>query len=142
VRSKSRKNRELVCKIADVGAIIVGIIPTFKMPAQQLLTFPTNGTSWQTLVLLLVIAPVLEEFFLRHGVQKGLIDLRLPFYGVLLVPAVMFGLMHLHRSWALAVLVIPLGVISGVLYQRANSWRKCAVLHAAANGVWLLFINT
>jgi uncharacterized protein len=112
------------------------------MIEQQLLTFPTNGSSWQTVLLLLLIAPVLEEFFLRHGLQKGLRELSLPFYGAVLIPAVMFGLMHLHRGWALATMVLPLGVISGVLYQRANSWRKCAALHAMANGTWLLFINT
>jgi membrane protease YdiL (CAAX protease family) len=120
----------------------VGIIPTFSMIEQQLLTFPTDGSSWQKALLLLLIAPVLEEFFLRHGLQKGLGELRLPFYGTLLIPAMVFGLMHLHRGWALAFMVLPLGVISGVLYQHANSWRKCAVLHAIANGSWLLFAQT
>jgi membrane protease YdiL (CAAX protease family) len=112
------------------------------MLEQQLFTFPTNGTSWQTMVMLLLIAPVLEEFFLRHGVQKGLVDLRLPAFGSVLLPAALFGLMHFHRGWPMAILVLPLGLISGVLYQRVNSWRKCAALHAAANGSWLLFINT
>jgi membrane protease YdiL (CAAX protease family) len=120
----------------------VGIIPTFNMLEQQFFTFPTNGTSWQMMVLLLLIAPVLEEFFLRHGVQKGMVDFRFPVYAAVLVPAALFGLMHLHRGLMLAILVLPLGVISGLLYQHATSWRKCAVLHAAANGSWLLLTNT
>jgi uncharacterized protein len=119
----------------------VGIIPTFKMIQLQLLTFPTDGTSWQTLVLLLLIAPVFEEFFLRHGVQNQLREMRLPTTGILLIPAAVFGLMHLHRGIAQMISVIPLGLLSSLLYQRAKSWRKCAALHAIANSSWLLLAN-
>jgi membrane protease YdiL (CAAX protease family) len=138
---KSQKNCELVCILLPVEAIIVGIIPTLTMNQTQFFSFPTSGTSWQQLVLVLLIAPALEEFFLRHGVQKWLRDSHPSSTRSVLIPALLFGLMHLPRSVALAVWVLPLGLLSGALYQRLQSWRLCAFLHSIANGLWLLFVN-
>jgi membrane protease YdiL (CAAX protease family) len=111
------------------------------MNQTQLFSFPTGGIGWQQLVLMLLIAPVLEEFFLRHGVQKALQDVRHSSIKALCVPAAIFALMHLPRSLALAVCVLPLGLVAGALYQRLQSWRLCALLHSLANGLWLLFVN-
>jgi uncharacterized protein len=116
------------------------MIPTKPILELALLSLPTDGITWQQGVLLLLIAPVFEEYVLRAGLHSRMSGLvRAKWLRVGLV-AVAFGAIHLPRGWVLAIGVIPAGVLLGWVYERSISWRQCALLHSALNGVWLLVL--
>ena len=87
-----------------------------------------------TFVRLLLLAPLLEEWIVRAGLQEWLARrnqaaLVLP----LLVPAAVFSLLHLGAGPAAASAVFLPGLALGVVYRRWRDWRLCAVVHAFFN---------
>jgi cytochrome c553 len=122
------------------------------------LIYPTNGHWWFTVILLVLIAPVLEEFVMRAGLHQALIFSRVrpvkgtmsqTFAGSLIaslvnkpwsrlgVVAVIFGLLHLSRSPWLALAVLPTGLFLGWIFERSRSWKRCALVHAGLNAIWI-----
>lgn len=89
-------------------------------------------------VVLLAIAPWLEEMFFRAGLHEYL--LRSGHWPSLCIglTALAFAGAHMlaWQQWNAAVLVLP-ALALGVLYQRTRSVTACAAAHAAMNGVWL-----
>jgi membrane protease YdiL (CAAX protease family) len=106
------------------------------MPA---LALAGAGQEVQRLVLLLVLAPLIEEVVFRAGLQEALL------YRWHRVPglanaatATVFGLAHaLVRTDAAAVVVALPALLIGAVYQRTGRLRHCVVLHAAMNAIWL-----
>lgn len=105
-----------------------------------------------TLLRLLVLAPLLEEWIVRAGPQEWLMRrvaasgagpaaLLAPMAAVL-VPAVCFSLLHLGAGWFAAAAVFPPGLALGLLYWRWRDWRLCAAAHALCNGFALIFCST
>jgi uncharacterized protein len=100
-------------------------------------SLPTNGITWQQGVLLLLIAPVFEEYVLRAGLHRqmsGLISSKWLRLGLV---AIVFGAIHLPRGLAICLAVLPTGLLLGWLYEKSLSWRQCAIVHSALNGIWL-----
>lgn len=93
-----------------------------------------------TLARLLLVAPLLEEWVMRAGLQEWLIR-RQPCPagpGSLAPPvwsAAAFGLLHLGSGWLAALLVLPPGLVLALLYQRTRDWRACALLHCGFNAL-------
>jgi|SRR5471032_2822472 len=87
---------------------------------------------------LLLLAPVLEEWIMRAGVQEWLI-LYGRFPGVqaqalpVLLSACVFGLLHLGAGWPVALAVTLPGIALAALYQHMRDWRLCALLHGVFN---------
>jgi uncharacterized protein len=105
-----------------------------------LFSLPTNGMTWQQAVLLLLIAPVFEEYVLRvglHSRMSGLVKVKWLRVGVV---AMVFGAVHLPRGLVMGLAVIPAGLLLGWIYERSMSWRHCAVMHSALNGLWLVVL--
>lgn len=91
-------------------------------------------------LLLLVIAPVLEEIVWRAGLQEALLTrTRWPAASINLGVAASFALAHTLRApdsvWAWLTL-LPAWVI-GQAYQRWRRLGPCIALHAAMNALWL-----
>ena len=92
---------------------------------------------------LLLLAPLLEEWVIRAGLQEWLArrtgtaapPLLLP----LLLPAACFGLLHLGGGWSAAAATFWPGLALGLLYRRTRDWRACALVHALMNGCALFF---
>ena len=90
------------------------------------------------LVRLLLLAPVLEEWIVRAGLQEWLIRRawRCGVHcgaGPVALSAAVFGLLHLGSGWRAVLLVLPPGLVLALLYQRCRDWRLCALLHCGMN---------
>lgn len=92
------------------------------------------------LVRLLLLAPLLEEWVVRAGLQEWLIRRMAPAgRGAGAVPVAWstaaFGLLHLGSGWLAVSLVLAPGLAMAVLYQRSRDWRLCALLHCGLNAL-------
>lgn len=91
---------------------------------------------------LLVVAPLVEEFFFRGVIHAGLLQRRdclgRPAMANALV-ALVFGAAHLGSAPAFhAVAVMGPALLLGVVYQRSRSVALCVGLHSLCNGLWLM----
>ena len=87
------------------------------------------------LARLLLLAPVLEEWVVRAGLQEWLIRRSVP------VPAAWsaaaFALLHFGSGWRAVALVLAPGLVLALLYQRSRDWRLCALAHCGMNALAL-----
>ena len=86
-----------------------------------------------TLLRLLVLAPVLEEFLIRAGLQDWLGR----GYRAGVLAALAFAALHLPQGWVAAAWTLPMGMVLSGLYARRRRWQECALAHAASNGAAL-----
>jgi membrane protease YdiL (CAAX protease family) len=91
-----------------------------------------------TPLLLLVLAPLLEETALRWGLHEGLLRHGVQAGQAVLVVALVFAALHVVAWGQVAgawTLLPALGV--GWAYARWQRLWVCVALHAGLNGVWL-----
>lgn len=91
------------------------------------------------LARLLLLAPVLEEWVVRAGLQEWLIrrtDGRARAASVALSAAA-FALLHAGSGWRAVLLVLTPGLVLALLYQRRRDWRLCALAHCGMNALAL-----
>lgn len=81
---------------------------------------------------LLLLAPLLEEWIMRAGVQHWLLQRCRP-ASALFVSALLFAALHGAAGWQQAALVFWPGLLFGAAYQRWRDWRLCALLHGLCN---------
>jgi membrane protease YdiL (CAAX protease family) len=97
----------------------------------------------QSVILVVGIAPVVEEFFFRGVVQQGLVARFGVGRGVVLT-ALLFGLGHGNpeisaaASFAAAVSTFLYGIVFGLLRVWSGSVLASTLLHAGVNGAGLL----
>lgn len=98
------------------------------------------------LARLLLLAPLLEEWVVRAGLQEWLIRHARP--GAMsgrLVPLVVstlaFGLLHAGAGGMAALRVMGPGLLMALVYQRSRDWRRCALLHCGLNALALAACN-
>ena len=86
-------------------------------------------------VLLAFVAPITEELFFR-GFMFGVLREKIGIWGGALATGLVFGIVHVTGSpvETVGVLVI-LGVLLCLLYQRTGSLLPCIALHALNNGI-------
>jgi membrane protease YdiL (CAAX protease family) len=113
-----------------------------NLPAHLVCTGQVAAPDAAAVARLLLLAPVLEEWVVRAGLQEWLIrrrrqdkagDGRAP----VVLSAAAFGLLHLGSGWHAALLVLPPGLMLALLYQRSRDWRRCALLHCGLNALAL-----
>jgi membrane protease YdiL (CAAX protease family) len=113
--------------LAVLGVVAVGIasVQAGAAPAARVL-------------MLLLVAPVLEEVVFRAGVQDALErHLRAPGLANVLT-ALAFGIAHaVWRADAAALLVALPALLVGAVYARGHCLAPCVLLHAAMNAAWL-----
>lgn len=91
------------------------------------------------LARLLLLAPVLEEWVVRAGLQEWLIrrtDGRARAASVALSAAA-FALLHAGSGWRAVLLVLAPGLVLALLYQCRRDWRLCALAHCGMNALAL-----
>jgi Type II CAAX prenyl endopeptidase Rce1-like len=105
-----------------------------------------SGLSHDAL-LLIVVAPLLEEIVFRGGIQEPLLRRLSPSRGaapwvVNVVTAIAFAAAHAltHLSFVSVLTVLPALAI-GWLYQRTRRLAPCIALHAFFNAVWLFGVG-
>jgi membrane protease YdiL (CAAX protease family) len=120
-------------------------------------------TGVAALLRLLLLAPLLEEWIVRAGLQEWL--MRRPFFGPqrhaaiqaarlpavlpavlpivlqLVLPALFFSALHWRAGAQVAVQVFLPGLAFGLLYRTTRDWRHCALAHALSNGAALGFCH-
>jgi membrane protease YdiL (CAAX protease family) len=94
------------------------------------------------MVRLLLLAPLLEEWVVRAGLQEWLIRrgrLRGAHGGMapVALSTAAFGMLHLGSGWHAVLLVLVPGMAMAMLYQRSRDWRLCALLHCGFNALAL-----
>lgn len=114
-------------------------MPFALFPARLVCTGQLSTPDAAALVRLLLLAPLLEEWVVRAGVQAWLIQ-RLPAQAALApvaLSAAAFALLHLPSGPRAALLVLAPGLLLALLYQRTRDWRLCALLHCGLNALAL-----
>jgi membrane protease YdiL (CAAX protease family) len=85
-------------------------------------------------VLIIVIAPVAEEFFFR-GFFYGSLRTSLPTWAAALIAGTLFGLTHVFTGVAAVPPLILFGVLLCLLYQQTGSLYPPIALHAFNNTI-------
>ncbi len=97
-----------------------------------------------TLLRLLLLAPLLEEWILRAGLQEWMLrrhrssDMRAGIVTVV-VPAIVFSLLHVGAGIMAGAAVFLPGLALGMIYLRTRDWRICALVHLLFNAFALAF---
>jgi membrane protease YdiL (CAAX protease family) len=89
------------------------------------------------LARLLLLAPVLEEWVVRAGLQEWLIRRTAFAPAPVILSAAAFALLHVGSGWRAAGLVLAPGLALALLYQRRRDWRWCALAHCGMNALAL-----
>jgi membrane protease YdiL (CAAX protease family) len=89
-------------------------------------------------LLLLVLAPVLEEAAFRAGLHEALLARRASPAAANVLTALTFAVLHatVQGSWE-GLLVAGPALLIGAAYNRWRQLRWCVLLHAAMNAAWL-----
>jgi uncharacterized protein len=116
------------------------------MPARLVCTGQVLAPDAAALLRLLLLAPLLEEWVVRAGLQEWLI--RRDRQGTparrlapLAVSTLAFGLLHAGAGGSAALRVLGPGLLMGLLYQYRRDWRQCALLHCGLNALALVACN-
>lgn len=93
---------------------------------------------------LLLLAPLLEEWILRAGLQEWMLRhlswpaMRTRILAVA-IPAVVFSLLHIGAGITAAGAVFLPGLVLGMIYLRTRKWWICALMHLSFNAFALAF---
>lgn len=123
-------------------SIIVALVPTFNVTEAQDVGF-TVVFGWERMlafVVLVIVAPVVEELLFRGFLYGRLRKVHAPVWlSVLLVSAV-FG--FVHGQWNLAIDVFILGVVAALLREKTGTIWPGVVIHMMKNAVafYLVFV--
>lgn len=79
------------------------------------------------------VAPVVEEVLFRGFMFRGLAASRLGNSGAVLLPALIWALMHLQYNWIDMASIFVLGIVWGIARMRTGSTYTTMVLHAVCN---------
>ena len=102
------------------------------------LALAPHGTAAQWVVLV-VLAPLLEETVFRAGLHEWLLRRGTRPWTANILTALVFGGAHaLLRADPLAWVAALPALMVGRVYERTRQVRWCVALHAAMNGLWLL----
>jgi membrane protease YdiL (CAAX protease family) len=93
------------------------------------------GTLIGSCVIIIIVAPLCEEFFFR-GFLYRILRGRLGLWPAVVINGSLFGAVHLTSGGPLAVAVIaPLGFLLCLVYERSGSLYPCIALHALNNSI-------
>jgi membrane protease YdiL (CAAX protease family) len=93
------------------------------------------GTLIGSCVIIIIVAPLCEEFFFR-GFLYRILRGKLGLWPAVVINGSLFGAVHLTSGGPLAVAVIaPLGFLLCLVYERSGSIYPCIGLHALNNAI-------
>ena len=122
--------------VAPVRGVLDAILTRFHQQARQPIVEDLRQMHGLDLVLIsaaaILVAPVLEEILFRGFLQPALRNV-MGSKPAILVTAGIFALAH--GQPAVVLLILPLGLVLGYLYERRQSLMSPILLHAIHNGV-------
>lgn len=125
-------------------ALAVATFLSFSVVYQALVGRPPEQTTLDDLgaaeaslavgLLVIVAAPFVEEFFFR-GFVYGALRTSLPIWAAALITGTAFGSVHVLSGIETVPILIVLGVIFCLLYERTGTLYAPIALHAVVNSV-------
>lgn len=101
-------------------------------PAEQDDIAGEFGPVWIQVLLIVIAAPLAEEICFRGLLFRGF-RTRLPFWLSAILAAAVFGLLHYETGVSAIPLLIFLGVVFALVYEKTGSLWPAIILHAANN---------
>lgn len=92
-------------------------------------------------VLLIVIAAPLAEEIAFRGLLFGGLRKKMPMIPAALIGGAFFGLLHFATGWSAVPVLIFLGVVFAVLYEKTKSLWPPIILHAVNNAFALVVLT-
>ena len=92
------------------------------------------------ILLIVILAPLAEEIAFR-GMLYGGIRKRLPMLPAALVAGLFFGLLHFSTGWSAVPVLIFLGAMFSILYEKTGSLWPPIILHAINNGFAMVVLS-
>lgn len=136
----------LLSMILSIG-IIIGLnyliygdiegVKTFRDTLFEPQTYSVaEFTVW--LIFIGILGPIIEELFCRGGLMTWFKKF-MPSWLALLLPAVIFGLLHLD-SWPLIISTTVMGIILGISYNKTGTiWMPIAI-HCINNSIAVILL--
>ncbi|MBQ3740246.1 MAG: CPBP family intramembrane metalloprotease [Bacteroidales bacterium] len=124
--------------ISGVGILFGLVFPiTDLIPIPDFMNNLDIDAGWLSFLLMVVIAPVVEEILYRSVVLDCLLFHYSPVVSII-ISSVIFGLAHLNPWQFIAAFI--LGLLSGYLYYKYKNLTINVVLHASVNLVGYLIM--
>jgi membrane protease YdiL (CAAX protease family) len=125
----------LVAILAYVGLTLIYTLILQPDSGEPIETGDNFGTLIGSCVVIVVVAPLMEEIFFR-GFLYRILRGRMGLWPALVIDGALFGAVHLTSGGPLAVaLIAPLGFLLCLLYERSGSLYPCIALHALNNAI-------
>lgn len=118
-----------------ITAQILEYIPMSENEKQQFYDLG-NDHSIQTLLSIIIIAPIFEEILSRGIILKGLLETYSPIVSIL-VSSLFFGMLHLNLSQLIGA--FGFGIISGWIYWKTNNVILSIIIHVSNNLFFTIF---
>ncbi|MEG1898223.1 MAG: CPBP family intramembrane glutamic endopeptidase [Bacteroidales bacterium] len=129
----------VICAVAGlaIGVVTEPLTSWMEMPEniRRLFESMMQKSVW-TFIAVVIAAPIIEEFFLRGIMARGLFINTTPTKAILW-SAFFFAFIHLN-PWQ-AIPAFAVGVFIGWIYWRTHSLKACIFIHFINNGSVLLF---
>ena len=98
------------------------------------------GSLWAQVMLIVIAAPLAEEICFR-GFLFGGLRKRLPMIPAALAGGLFFGLLHFTTGWSAVPVLIFLGAMFAVVYEKTGSLWPPIILHMVNNGLALAVLS-
>lgn len=98
------------------------------------------GSLSAQIMLIVIAAPLAEEICFR-GFLFGGLRKKLPMLPAALAGGLFFGLLHFTTGWSAVPVLIFLGAMFAVVYEKTGSLWPPIILHAANNGLALAVLS-
>lgn len=128
----------MLCAITLLIGITIPIIELIPIPEFLTHYFQnsrTGSNNIMTVLIVIVVAPLLEEFLFRGIILDGLLKRYSPTKAIW-VSSILFGLMHFNPWQFVSAMIV--GLLAGWIYYRTKELLLCILIHLA-NNAWATF---
>ena len=134
--------------IIPISLLIVLLIPEVQNPNQEMIEEMIDTEFWQTFVLAVILAPIVEEILFRGGIFAPLFRRnRILAYAI---SSLLFAFVHILGALFLVpsvglilimFLYVPAGIACAWVYERSGSIWTAIVLHMVMNLIAVLIAS-
>ena len=139
-----RENPKTILLVIGMGIILNVLVSVAveSLPASitkssynELVSMIMIDNIWITLLTTGILAPIVEEFIFRYGIQ-GIYIKKSVFAGII-VSSLMFGIAHMNPIQSTYAFI--LGLILGYIYYKTGNLLNSIILHVTINSTSVLY---